>query len=47
MKMNNTLLLRQNEEQFAIEEQVQNVQVKSSSILQIPFVIVFLLDGYH
>jgi hypothetical protein len=27
LKMDNNLLLRQNEEQFAIEEQVQQVQV--------------------
>jgi hypothetical protein len=34
MKMNNNLLLRQNEDQFAIEEQVQTVQVRRSNKMQ-------------
>lgn len=32
MKMNNDLLLTQNEEQFIIEEQVQNVQVSELDV---------------
>jgi hypothetical protein len=31
LKVNNNLLIQQNEEQFAIEEQVQQVQVRNSS----------------